>query len=131
MGMSGASGIDEDMDKDLMQYWEHTDLWPIPKDIEPFVGGPENDMHLFFNICPEVSFDLFGYFAKSLSKYADEIDRDAAHKRLSKSNITPKHWKWVWSNIKSQHYTECEMYSQLLVGVQELKPSIKKNKIGF
>lgn len=131
MGKSGAAEIDEETDKDLQKHWENTDLWPIPKDLEPFVGGPENDMHLFFNICPEVSYDLFGYFAKSLSKYADEIDRDVEHKRLSKSNADPNNWKWAWSTITEQHYSECEMYSKLLVGFKELPPPITKNKIGF
>lgn len=67
----------------------------------------------FSNFCPEVSFDVFGLFAVSLHRYADEIDTESAYAKL-KENAYPKDWRWQWAYVESLHYLKCPVYSQLL-----------------
>src|SRR5262245_18104431 len=128
-----AAKIPEATDEELLKYWEQTDLWPIPRELEPATMGPPNDAHIFSNICPEVGYDRFGYFASHFYQYADEIDRDCAHRMLSASHASHGDWRWTWSGITAQHYSECPMYSQLLTGVKELGGSEAppKGRIGF
>jgi len=129
----GAAKIPESTDKELLKYWEQIDLWPIPGELEPAAVGPPNDAHIFWNICPEVSYDRFGHFASHLYQYADEIDLDCAHKALSASHAGSNDWRWTWSGLTPQHYSECPMYSQLLAGVKEVSGSVAptKGRIGF
>ena len=127
----GASKIDEKTDQELQAYWEKTDLWPIPKELEPAAAGPLNDTHIFSNICPEVSYERFGYFASGLYAYSDEIDKDIAHKRLSETNAKHNHWGWAWAGVTPQHFSDCPYFSQLLAGVKEMSEQSPKRKIGF
>jgi hypothetical protein len=127
----GAVKIDEVMDKELSDYWRQTDLWPISQELEPAAKGPANDAWLFSNICPEVIYDRFGYFASYLSDYAAEIDRDAAHKMLSKYKASHDDWRWMWSTLVPEHYSVFSMYSQLLAGMKELNQSSPNKIIGF
>jgi hypothetical protein len=129
----GAAKISEATDEELLKYWEQIDLWPIPRELEPATMGPPNDAHIFSNICPEVGYDQFGYFASRFYPYADEIDRDQAHGILSASHASDSDWRWTWSGITAQHYSECPLYSQLLAGVKELRSFLAptKGRIGF
>ena len=123
--------IDETEDKKLRKYWEQTDLWPISQELEPAGTGTPKALSNFSNICPEVAYEHFGYFASGIYAYADEIDRDCAHKKLSERNANGNDWRWRWSGIVAQHYSECPMYSQLLPGVKEVPSSETKRRIGF
>jgi len=123
--------IDETEDKKLRKYWEQTDLWPISQELEPAGTGTPKALSNFSNICPEVAYERFGYFASGIYAYADEIDRDCAHKKLSERNANGNDWRWRWSGIVAQHYSECPMYSQLLPGVKEVPSSETKRRIGF
>ena len=133
MGESaGAAKIDEKIDKELLGYWKQTDLWPIPQELEPTAsGGTPNNAHIFSNICPEVAYERFGYFACNLNAYADNMDRDFAHRKLSECNADRSDWRWAWWTWAPQHYSECPMYSQLLAGVKENSHSAPKGRIGF
>ncbi len=78
------------------------------------VSGGDGRHSLFSNFCPEVSFETFGLFAVSLSRFADEIDRDVRHKALSMSGTAHgSDWRWNWEHVREQHYTECPLYSVL------------------
>ena len=127
----GAAKIDDTEDKELRQYWEKTDLWPISLELEPAAMGPPNKAKSFSNICPEVAYEHFGYFASTMHRYIDEIALDYARTRLSERNADGNDWRWGWSHIVTQHYSECPMYSQLLAGVKEFPSSETKRKIGF
>lgn len=98
-------------DQRLLDLWSKTDLWPKVMEQETSVSG---DKHLFSNFCPEVAFETFGLFATSLSRFADEIDRDSRHKALTMSGVGGGNdWRWSWEYVTPQHYTECPLYSIL------------------
>jgi hypothetical protein len=61
------------------------------------------------HFCPEVSYDIYGYFASDLNEYPDELDRDLAYKLYEQGKI--KHFDARWQGISAQHYTECREYS--------------------
>jgi hypothetical protein len=98
-------------DKQLLDLWSKTDVWPKTMEQETGVYG---DKHLFSNFCPEVAFETFGLFATSLSRFSDDIDRDSRHQALAKSGVAGGHdWRWRWEHVTPQHYTECPLYSIL------------------
>ena len=102
-------------DKHLFEKWSKTDIWPKVREQETAVGGGSGQHHLFSNFCPEVSFETFGLFAVSLTRFADDIDRGQRHKALSMSGTAHGHdWRWNWEYVYEQHYTDCHLYSILL-----------------
>lgn len=110
LGNAGSTKIDKEEDDRLREKWEKSDLWSKTKEQATSIEG-NND--LFSNYCPEVAFERFGYFASSLARYADEIDRDNAHEMLAKTGSTENDWRWHWASIQPQHYSECPRYSVL------------------
>ena len=61
--------------------------------------------------CPEVSYEVFGSFASSLHRYADELDRDHAQERLGREGASADDPRWQWASVTPRHYTECREYS--------------------
>lgn len=100
-------------------------------------------MNLFTQMCPEVSYERFGWFAVQLIGYHDEVDRERGWKRLE-AELAHKHnvdkefiqigdypdWRWGWESLAPRHYTECPLYSPLTVGVSEIAEE-RKRPIGF
>jgi len=113
MGEAGTTKIDPSEDKRLLNFWKKSDLWPKTGEQETSVSGPADQMNNFSNFCPEVAFEIFGYFASHLSRYSDEIDQGIAHKRLRNGNAVRNDWRWAWAALSPQHYTECSLYSVL------------------
>jgi hypothetical protein len=68
------------------------------------------------NFCPETTYDRFGYFASSMSRYADEIDRANAHESLDKKHALASDPRWAWAHVRAMHYSECPYYSLLSAG---------------
>jgi hypothetical protein len=60
--------------------------------------------------CPEVSYDIFGYFACALHRYADEIDQAIAMQSAKRHNAL-QDLDVTWNTIVPRHYTECREYS--------------------
>jgi len=114
LGDAGSTKIPEKEDKKLLKKWKGSPLWPVTKEQETSISGWEGNYKHFWNFCPEVSFERFGLFATDLDKHADEIDKDFAHYKLSNINATSDDWRWFWSHIQSQHYSECPLYSVLV-----------------
>lgn len=70
-------------------------------------------MKNFGNFCPEVAFEIFGYFASYLARYSDEIDQGIAHNKLGEGIAVKNDWRWAWGTLSPQHYTDCPLYSVL------------------
>jgi len=113
----GKAGISTKIDSDtiikLDKFWQNSTLIPVVLEHDTGVMGSNGKKTSFTNFCPEISYDIFGLFAISLHRYADEIDSNTAHAKLSKSSY-PKDWRWQWSHVDPLHYIECPLYSQLL-----------------
>lgn len=76
--------------------------------------GPRGNPRHFLHFCPEVSYDVFGVFASSLSEYADELDRDIEHERLGRSHAPRNDWRWQWGCVDALHYSDGPVYAPLL-----------------
>jgi len=133
IGDAGATKIDPSEDRRLLKFWKTNDLWPKTGEQETSVSGPENQMKHFSNFCPEVAFEIIGYFASYLSRYSDEIDQGLAHKTLGNSNTDRNDWRWAWATLSPQHYTECPLYSVIFhrskkshIGIKDKEPWYKK-----
>lgn len=123
-----ATPVEPEEDQRLLEKWKRSDLWPVMSEQAAHVmGGADKPSH-FFNFCPEVCFDRFGWFASDLSYHADEIDVDVAHRNLADEGATAHDWRWTWSLAMPMHYAECPLYSLLLLGVNDAR---NKEPIGF
>lgn len=117
LGTSGiATSIDAAEDKRLMGKWQRSDLWPVVDEQRSQVISLDKKPSHFRNFCPEVSFDTFGWFASELAFHADEVDVGAAHRRLAQKGATTSDWRWTWAVLNPMHYSECPVYSPLMVG---------------
>lgn len=143
IGRSGRSTeMDGDENKRLFEKWKTTDLWPLFDEDTPSSSGGQT-MNLFKNMCPEVAYDRFGWFADHLIDYHDETDRERGWKRLA-AQLAAKHnvekefinidthpdWRWGWESLSPLHYTECPLYSPLTSGISEIAGE-RKRPIGF
>lgn len=79
---------------------------------------------IYRNFCPEVKFEIFGIFATNLSEYADELDRNMAYTELAKIKAGKDDWRWYWSSIAPQHYTDCSYYSVLVNRGKSVKKEV-------
>jgi hypothetical protein len=114
MGDSGiCTKIKPEKVKELDASWAETDILPVVAEHDTHIMGDVEKKSGFSNFCPEISFDVFGLFADSLYRYADEIDTGVAHSRLA-TETYPKDWRWAWSFISPLHYLQCPVYSQLI-----------------
>jgi len=114
LGEAGfTTRIPPDEDRALLARWQQSDLWPLTHEQATSVAGPTDDPRHLLNFCPEVLFDRFGVFATSLHSYADEIDRDAAHDKLTHAHAARDDWQWRWAWLAPMHYSECPLYSPL------------------
>lgn len=114
LGHAGFSEISAADGKRLSSFWEKSDLWPRTNEMSSSIRGVNQRYTSFSQFCPEVSYGGFGLFASGLYEYADEIDRDLAHKRLSEIRAARDNWKWRWASISALHFTECSLYSPLM-----------------
>lgn len=110
LGEAGSTRIPKEEDDRLLAAWKKSDLWPRTSEQGTSVSGGGS---LFSNFCPEVTFDRFGYFATSLSRYSDEIDSGFAHERLAAQGTPGGHPLWSWQHSTAQHFTDCPVYSVL------------------
>lgn len=95
------------------ELWNKSELLPVIAERDTGITGFDDKTFGFSNFCPEVLFDVFGLFAVSLHRYADEIDIDQAHVQLAKE-AHPKDWRWNWAHVEPLHYLKCPVYSQLI-----------------
>ena len=98
--------IKDEKIKELESFWENSDLLPALAEHDTGTSGPDGKTSSFSNFCPEVSYDIFGLFAISLHKYADEIDTETAHRQL-REEAYPNDWRWSWASVLPLHYLKC------------------------
>lgn len=126
LGNAGSTSISPDEDKRLLSKWGKSDLWPVTMEQSSGISIYNETEYSFDNFCPEVSFERFGIFAEYLCRYADDIDINSAHNKLSKESVLPNDWRWSWANISPMHYSECPLYSLL-----NIPEPASGNRIGF
>ena len=113
LGHAGSTAIDPKEDERLLEKWKKSELWPVTREQATSIAGEPGNPYSFSNFCPEVTYDGFGFFASFLGHYADEIDREIAHKALIKEGAPRGDWRWTWAYASPMHYTECHLYSLL------------------
>lgn len=102
--------ISEEVNARLHKKWQ---------DFQPTVGEEDASIHAFpgkklsgvSNFCPEVSYEVFDQFVSSFLEYPDELDREAAHKRLSRESVSRADPRWHWFDHSGRHYSECREFS--------------------
>jgi hypothetical protein len=130
---AGSTAIPPDQDEALAERWKRHPLWPVVSEQATGIGGDGRRTHRFDNFCPEVLFDRFGYFARFLARYADELDSDLAAGRLGKEGAPANDPRWAWAFFTPQHFAECPLYSclahdwtkQLTAFASILPPSVR------
>lgn len=113
LGGAGFTKIEKSEDEKLFDFWKEHPLWPATDEQATGTFGGNEGPNTFYNFCPEVMYDAFGLFASFLSKPVDDIDRDCAARILKRDGVPRDDPRWIWSDIRGQHYTECPIYSTL------------------
>jgi len=113
LGEAGSTNIPESEDKRLIKHWKSNDLWPRTDEQATSLFGEPGNPSIYSNFCPEVTFARFGYFATSLTRYADEIDSGFAHEQLARASALSGDPRWSWESCAGQHFTECPNYAVL------------------
>lgn|SRR5574340_52982 len=102
--------IPEDVKSRLDKKWQNFQPTVSEEEASVFSHSGQNFSGAS-NFCPEVSYETFGHFVSSIHEYPDEIDRDVAHKILSKENAPNTDPRWRWSSYSPKHYSECREFS--------------------
>ena len=104
--------------------------WSAFKDVvseeEAGISHSDGQFSSVSNFCPEVSQRVFGIFASGIYRYADELDRDLAHRRLGATGAPSDDPGWNWAAVTPAHYTECREYSVLSEPQRERKVTSKR-----
>jgi hypothetical protein len=113
LGRVGISTkIPEETKVKLDSQWKNFEA-TIGEEEASISGGEGNDTKAMSNFCPEVSYNIFGYFASGLFPHHGQIDRGMAHARLAREKVHRDDPEWDWASITPRHYTECPEYSIL------------------
>lgn len=124
MGHAGSTAVDPAKDEQLKARWEHSDLWPITAEqATALMGTPEKQS--FVRFCPEVMFERFGLFVKTLHPHSDEFDQECI---LELKGPYRAGWEYNWSSLTELHYSDCNMYS-LLESSQRLNDALSTEEI--
>jgi len=111
-----------EVDNAVRTKWMKSDLWTTLGEEDTGISSIDKETRSFANFCPEVTHQVFGLFASSLSKYADETDRGVAEKWLVENGRTySKDWRWNWASVSPMHYMECPTYSLLTVALDPIE----------
>jgi hypothetical protein len=125
--------------KELDELWNKSDVLPVIAEHDTSIAKVDDKISMFTKFCPEILFDIFGLFAVSLFRYADDIDQEAGYAQM-KRDAYPKDWRLTWSHVEPLHYLKCSVYSQLITRPVENKqdtltgesiPEIIEIKPGF
>lgn len=110
LGNAGITTKITDADKErLDRKWSI--FKPVVLEEEAGISHSDGKFCSITNFCPEVAYDVFGLFASSLWRYADELDSDLAHEKLGREQARSDDPRWQWSSVTGRHFTECREYS--------------------
>ena len=112
-GMLGATEMNPNDTKRLEAKWRNSPPFAVLSEQLPSVQGGGGSWSMLTNFCPEITYDLQSVFASMLGHYVDEIDRDNAHRRLSRQGAPNDDPAWLWGFISPLHYTSCPTFSVL------------------
>ena len=113
LGQAGSTSIPKREDARLLKFWKKSDLWPRTAEQATSLVGADGNPSLYSNFCPEVTFERFGFFAKSLARHSDGLDAAFMHQRLAAEKVAPGHPSWSWASHSGQHFTDCSVYTVL------------------
>lgn len=108
-----TSRMSQELHDSTLEKWRKHELSPATVELATSISGGSTP-NCYSNFCPETAFDTFGWFAATLIRIVDPIDRQIAE-RLIKENPAPteKDWRWTWSYVAPLHYTDCPLYAKL------------------
>jgi hypothetical protein len=72
--------------------------------------APSRSRFSLNHLCPEVSYEIYGYFASDLAEYVEDIDREVRYRLLERDGATDQ-FDPRWETVIPRHYTECREYS--------------------
>jgi hypothetical protein len=122
--------LEPEVDSAVREKWMKSDLWTTLGEENTGITSADGKTRSFCNFCPEVTGQLFGLFASSLSKYADETDRGVAERWLvDHGRVFAKDWRWDWASVNPMHYTECPTYSLLTVALNSIEIIPKREEV--
>lgn len=133
LSLLGKEGITTDITPETYARLEKKWKPFAPTIAEEDVGitRAEGQFRSISGACPEVGFEVFGYFASGLYRYADESDHDIAHKRLGEQGADASDFRWQWWMIDPRHYTECREYSIQLDARLGKSKSVQRTRLGL
>jgi hypothetical protein len=135
LGDSITTPLQPELERELVATWKRTEFWPVVREEETSTIGDKRGPRIFSNFCPEVTGLTFGVFASRLARYADELDVDLAHRRLSETHAEPNDFRWAWSTGVPLHYSDCPIYSLLARSASQAKREeiveLKPRFLGF
>jgi predicted nucleotide-binding protein len=104
--------ISEETKVKLDSQWKKFEA-TIGEEAASISGGADNSMKAMSNFCPEVNYNIFGFFASGLYPHHGEIDRGIAYEQLAEENALAGDHRWNWASLTPRHYAECPEYSIL------------------
>ncbi|MCZ6752172.1 MAG: hypothetical protein O7E51_10130, partial [Acidobacteria bacterium] len=100
----GFTKIPRDQAASLERKWKV--FMSVIAEEEPWAD--EKSIHHF---CPEVSYDIYGYFASDMFEYHDERDLEIAEKGFYEREGSTEQFEYRWASVTPRHYTKCREYS--------------------
>lgn len=107
-GHVGITQIPDERLASLERKWKTFE--PAVLEDAPSTTWSGDERRYISHICPEVAYDIFGYFASDLYHYADEIDYEQDLEGYKRDGIRDQ-FDARWQHVTPRHYTECREYS--------------------
>jgi len=107
----GSTALDSKEKIRLTEKWEKSDLWPKLSEQATSVFIAGDKLSIISNFCPEVTYLRFGLFCKEIGFHTNEIDREVTHATLELDKVSIEDPRWLYTYVKPEHYSDCDMYS--------------------
>ena len=94
LGERRNTSIEAQADQALKNRWMKSDLWPLVDEQATSVTSVDGTPTIYSRLCPEASYESFGFFAEYLSRSGDEIDRELRHAELATQRVPSSDFRW-------------------------------------